>query len=74
MSGMPDIICAACGGDLTRGREFWDNASILRPLLSVEVLPCTTCLSRAAEMAGKESREAGWEEGYKDAIDTAKGE
>jgi len=48
MSGMPDIICAACGGDLTRGREFWDNASILRPLLSVEVMPCTNCLTRAA--------------------------
>jgi hypothetical protein len=49
MSGMPDIICAACGGDLTLAREFWDNKSVLRPLLSVEVMPCTTCMSRAAE-------------------------
>jgi len=48
---MPDIICAACGGDLTRGREFWDNASVLRPLLSVEVLPCPTCLTMAASEA-----------------------
>jgi hypothetical protein len=48
MSGMPDIICAACGGDLTVVRDFWDTKSILLPLLSVEVLPCSNCLTRAA--------------------------
>lgn len=54
MSGMPDIICAVCGGDLTRAREFWDAKSIMFPLLSVEVMPCTTCMTRAASEAKEE--------------------
>jgi hypothetical protein len=48
MSGLPDIVCASCGSDLTAAAEVWDNASPLCPLLSVEVLPCSNCLTRAA--------------------------
>lgn len=46
-----NVVCAACGSDLTVAREVWDNASVLRPLESIEVAPCCTCLSRAASEA-----------------------
>lgn len=46
-----DVVCAACGADLTVAREFYNNASVLRPLDGLEVMPCCTCMSRAASEA-----------------------
>jgi len=52
-----DVVCAACGSDLTVAREFYDNASVLRPLEALEVMPCCTCMSRAASEAAEENQE-----------------
>ena len=46
-----DVVCAACGADLTVAREFYNNASVLRPLEGIEVMPCCSCMSRAASEA-----------------------
>lgn len=44
-------VCAVCGADMTVVREVYDESSPIRPLLSIEVAPCCTCLSRAASEA-----------------------
>lgn len=49
-----DVVCAACGADLTVAREFYNNASVLRPLEGIEVMPCCSCMSRAASEAAEE--------------------
>ncbi len=34
---------------MTVAREFYNNASVLRPLEGIEIMPCCSCMSRAAE-------------------------
>ena len=48
-----DVTCAACGADLTVVEEHYDHKSVLFPLLSIEVMPCTNCMSRAASEAAE---------------------
>lgn len=55
-----DVVCAACGADLTVAREFYNNASVLRPLEGIEVMPCCSCMSRAASEAATEAIQAEW--------------
>ena len=47
-------ICATCGGDLTVVDEEYDGKDILLPLVSVSILPCCNCMSRAASEAADE--------------------
>ena len=53
MYGTFEVICYICGADLTLAEEHWDNKSILRPLVAIEVMPCTNCMSRAASEAAE---------------------
>jgi hypothetical protein len=49
-----NAICATCGCDLTVIDEDYDGRDIMMPLISVSVLPCSTCLSRVASEAKEE--------------------
>lgn len=51
MDGTFEVICAMCGADLTVAQGHWDNKSVLRPLVAIEVMPCTNCMSRVASEA-----------------------
>jgi len=56
-----DVVCAACGADLTVAREFYNNASVLRPLEGIEVMPCCSCMSRAASEGTANAWTPEWE-------------
>lgn len=48
---MASFVCAACGGNLTVASEVYDDKSILRPLVSVEVEPCKECMAIEIDLA-----------------------